>query len=66
VQVNDGVGHLVELLVGHGQPRDLHGQQGVAPHQPGRHGAHPALQIQGGRQGVLLVRLEVRQKRVGP
>ncbi len=64
-EMDQGVGHLVELLVGHRQARNLQRQQLVAPHQPLREGAYAGGLIQGAGERVLGMPAARRQEGVG-
>ncbi len=59
------IGHLVELLVGHRQARDLQRQQLVAAHQPLGEGAHAGGLVEGAGERMLGMRAARRQEGVG-
>ncbi len=65
VQADDGIGHLIELIVGHGQTRNLDRDQIVAPDESDRRRPHPRGQIESGRERILSVLLDVGQKLAG-
>ena len=65
VEIDDCVGHLVELLVGHGQPWDLHRHEIVTANAAMSDRPYPRGLIQGRGEGVLRVVLDAWQKPAG-